>query len=302
MTKKILVTGGTGLIGKHVVGILAKNGHEVRVYSRSPVKRETAVKMYHWNPAKGEIDKLALKDLDCIVHLAGEGIADKPWSGRRKKKIIKSRTQGLNLIRKAFEDLGVSPGGMVSASAIGYYTHNKQSVNTENGPKGRGFLAKSVYEWEKAIKAFEPLCPTARMRIGFVLSGEGGGLPQMAQPFRKGLGAPLGSGRQAVSWVHIDDVARGIVYAVENEKSGVYNMVAPNPASNKELSKAVSKAVDKWLLPIKVPAFLLRMAMGERADLVLADNKVIPARLQEEGFEFRYSDVHEAVKVCLAYV
>lgn len=297
-----MVTGGTGLIGKHVVGILARKGHEVRVYSRKPVKREVGAKMYHWNPAKGELDKLALKDLDCIVHLAGEGIADKPWSRRRKKQIIKSRTQGLDLIRKTYQDLGQAPKALVSASAIGYYTHNRQSVNTESGPKGRGFLAKSVYEWEKAVKAFEPLCSTTRMRIGFVLSGEGGGLPQMAQPFRKGLGAPLGSGKQMVSWVHIDDVARGFVFAVENEASGVFNMVAPNPCTNKELSKSVAKSVGKWLLPIKVPAFVLRLAMGERADLVLADNKVIPTRLLEEGFDFRYERVEEAVKVSLAYV
>jgi len=293
---RVAVSGSTGLVGSQVVASLSAAGHEVvRLVRRAPAPGEKVVR---WDPEKGEIDAAGLGGLDAVVHLAGENIASGRWNAARKAAILGSRVNGTRLLCDALAGLARPPKTLVCASAIGYYGDRGADVLTEESPPGTGFLAEVCREWEAASE------PAARkgirvvvLRIGVVLSAKGGALSRMLPPFRAGLGGVIGSGRQYVSWVALDDLVGIVLHALQSGRlHGPVNAVSPVPVTNRELTEVLGKVLSRpTLLP--VPVFALRLAVGEMADaLLLASTRVAPRRLEETGYRFRFPELREALR------
>lgn len=294
MMKKILITGGSGLVGKKITGLLERKGFEVAWLSRSPEKYKQ--KSFEWDVDKQTIDVEALQWADGIIHLAGEGVADKRWTAARKQAILQSRTQSTLLLKNAIEKSDKKPEVFVSASAVGYYGFNTgENLMDENGKPGNDFLSQVVAAWESEVENIANYgIRTVMLRIGIVLDNKGGALVEMLKP---PVAAPLGGGQQWMSWIAIDDLARMFLFAIENkEMNGIYNAVGPNPARNNELTKAAAKKVGKVFVPIGVPGLALKIFLGEMAQMVLGGNKVSSKKIQKAGFEFRYSVLKEALE------
>ncbi|WP_084123392.1 TIGR01777 family oxidoreductase [Aquiflexum balticum] len=292
--KKILITGGSGLVGKQITGLLGKNGYEVAWLSRNPEKYKQ--KSFAWDVNEQTIDPEALLWADGIIHLAGEGVADKRWTAERKKAILQSRTQSTLLLKHAIEKSNKKPEVFVSASAVGYYGFNTgDGLIDENGKTGNDFLAQVVNAWEDEVeKIAEVGIRTVLLRIGIVLDSKGGALVEMLKP---PIAAPLGDGQQWMSWIAIDDLARMFLFAIENgEMKGIYNAVGPNPATNAELTKAAAKKVGKIFVGIGVPGFALKIVLGEMAQMVLGGNRVSANKILKAGFEFKYPELDEALE------
>lgn len=303
MEKKILITGGTGLIGQRLTELLLeKKGYSVCYLSRKkrPIDQ---VKVFEWSPQEGKVDKEAFENVHAIIHLAGAGVADKRWTESRKKEILASRIQSTQLLAQTIKELGSPPEVVISASAIGYYGINTgNTLVDENSPAGNDFLAEVTHRWENAMQAIEKQqIRTVKIRVGVVLSPKSGALPKLLQPVRLGLGAPLGTGKQCLSWIHIDDIARMFILALENNGfSGAYNGVAPNPVSNAEMTKAIASVIHRPAFLPNVPAFMLKMMLGEMASIVLGGNRVSCNKIINDGFEFEYPELKEALKNLLA--
>jgi uncharacterized protein len=294
MMKKILITGGSGLVGKQITGLLEKNGYEVAWLSRNPEKYKQ--KSFAWDVNEQTIDPEALLWADGIIHLAGEGVADKRWTAERKKAILQSRTQSTLLLKHAIEKSKKKPEVFVSASAVGYYGFNTgDALMDENGQNGNDFLAQVVNAWEDEVeKIADAGIRTVLLRIGIVLDKKGGALREMLKP---PIAAPLGDGQQWMSWIAIDDLARIFLFAIENrEVKGIYNAVGPNPATNAELTKAAAKKVGKIFVGIGVPGFALKVILGEMAQMVLGGNKVSANKILKAGFEFKYPVLEDALE------
>lgn len=296
MPKTILITGGTGLIGSHLTKLLLDKGHKVRYLSRDP-DQSGPVPMYEWDVKSGTIDKRAIEGVDAIIHLAGAGIADKKWTKERKKVILKSRTESTKLLNKTLRENENQVKTFISASAIGYYGHDTGGVwKKENSRFGDDFLATVTKEWENSVGELPDELRKVKIRIGIVFSDEGGALAEMVKPIKWYVGAPLGSGDQYMSWIHIEDLCRIFAFAVENDALiGIYNATAPNPATNKEVTKKAAKALGKPLFLPNVPGFVLKIALGEMASMVLGGSKVSCEKIQEDGFEFNYPELEPAV-------
>lgn len=293
---RIAVSGSTGLVGSEVVASLSAAGHEVvRLVRRAPAPGENAVR---WDPEKGEIDAAGLEGLDAVVHLAGENVASGRWNTARKAAIRDSRVNGTRMLCDALAGLARPPKTLVCASAIGYYGDRGSDVLTEESPHGAGFLPDVCGEWEAATEAaMRKGIRVVTLRIGVVLTPKGGALSRMLPPFRAGLGGVIGSGKQYVSWVALDDLVGIVLHAlVCGELSGPVNAVAPVPVTNRELTEALGKVLSRpTLLP--VPAFALRLGMGEMADaLLLASARVVPRRLEETGYRFRFPELGGALR------
>ena len=270
--KNILITGGSGLVGKKITQQLESEGYAVAWLSRNPKKNSQ--KSFAWDIEKNSIDQASIEWADGIIHLAGEGVAEKRWTEGRKKAILESRTQSSALLYEAIKNAKNKPEAFISASAVGYYGFDTgDKTVTENENPGTDFLAQVVVAWENEVKKIEDLgLRTVMLRIGIVLDKEGGALKEMMKP---PVAAPLGSGSQWMSWIEIDDLARMFYFAVKNEKlSGVYNAVGPNPATNAQLTKAAAKCAGKPYIGIGVPGFGLKLILGEMAMMVLGGNKV----------------------------
>ncbi|HAI75784.1 MAG TPA: TIGR01777 family protein, partial [Microscillaceae bacterium] len=265
--KKILITGGSGLVGKKLTHKLLQKGYEVAILSRNNTRSAEAT-YYQWDIEKGYINPEALQNTQGIIHLAGAGVADKNWTKERKQEILESRIRSTELLYNSLKELDEKPLSFISASAIGIY--GDRDVNTkltESSSPGNGFLAEVTQLWEKSIDKVNDLgIRTAKIRIGIVLSTQGGALPKICQPIKLGAGAPLGSGEQGVSWIHIDDLCDIFIYALENTSiQGAYNAVAPEPVDNSLLTKAIAKHLKKLLLLPNVPSFALKLMLGEMA-------------------------------------
>jgi uncharacterized protein len=300
MNKTILLTGGSGLIGKPLTRLLLQQGHTIHHLSRNPqLHGNPRLKVFGWDVYKKEIDENCMKDVDTIIHLAGEGIAEKRWTANRKQKIIESRT---NSIRLVFDLLKKQQNHqvktLISASAIGFYGDRNDELLDETSAAGSDFLAQSCIEWEAAVdKGADLGLRIVKFRTGIVLAEEGGALSEMAKPIKAGFGAALGDGKQCTSWIHIQDVLKLYAFAIEKETmKGVFNMVAPNPVTNKELTLAIAKALNKKIWVPNVPAFALKVLMGEMSILVLASAKVSSEKIQAEGFEFDFKNLEDAIK------
>jgi uncharacterized protein (TIGR01777 family) len=292
--KNILITGGSGLVGKKITQLLERKGYAVAWLSRNPSKNSQ--KSFSWNVEKQQIDPEAILWADGIIHLAGEGVADKRWTEARKKAILESRTQSTSLLFQAMEKSQKRPEVFVSASAVGYYGFNTGDETVdEHSSAGNDFLAKVVIAWENEVQKIEKLgIRTVLLRIGIVLDNTGGALVEMLKP---PVAAPLGSGKQWMSWICIDDLARMFLFALEKEEvKGIYNAVGPKPATNEELTQKAAKKVGKPFVGIGVPSFALKLVLGEMAQMVLGGNKVSSKKIRDAGFEFRYPNLEEALE------
>lgn len=292
----ILITGGSGLIGKRLVRTLRQQGHAVATLSRTPV--QAAIPMYEWDISSSYINPKAFEHTDTIIHLAGAGIADKRWTDERKKEILDSRVDSTKLLYTYLKKYP-TVRTCISASAIGYYGFSDlPQALRENDPPGNDFLADVVTKWEAEVDKIESLdIRVVKVRIGIVLSDEGGALPAIAKPVRLYAGAPLGSGNQWVSWIHIDDLVSIFAKAVEDSHmKGAYNAVAPNPVTNRQLTKAIASALEKPLFLPAVPAAAMHLILGEMADMVLKGNKVSAEKILSAGYQFKFDSAADAVK------
>ena len=295
--KNILIAGGTGLVGIHLSRILKDRGYNVMHLSRKP-QSNGEFQAFAWDIDKGMIDEKAFQEADYIINLAGSGIADKRWTEARKKDIIDSRVNSTRLLKKYLTNMPHKVKAYLSASAIGYYGDRKDELLSEESPSGTGFLTESTVAWEDSIQEIAQTgMRTIAVRIGIVLSTEGGALPQMLIPFMFRLGVYFGDGEQWFSWIHIDDLCNIFVWAIEKDKtSGIYNGVAPQPLNNYDLTKAISKAKGGGYLMFPAPAFMLRLFMGEMADVVLNSSRVSSKHLENTGFHFKYPEAVTALK------
>jgi uncharacterized protein (TIGR01777 family) len=294
---KVLIAGGTGLIGSRLSLLLTEKGYQVSHLSRNP-KSDSPYPAYHWDPAKGVMDENAIVESDYIINLAGAGIADARWTDARKKLIINSRVQGNHLLLKTLQETGHSPKAFISGAAIGYYgDRGEQEVWEEDGP-GIGFLSESCIQWEKSIQAImQTDIRTVAIRIGLVLSTQGGALEKMLLPLYALTSTYFGNGQQWYSWIHIDDLCRQFIFALENkEMSGIYNGVSPHPARNKTIAQQLPKAKGVPAVILPAPALALRVAMGEMADAVLTSTKVSADKILAAGFKFEHPELTEALK------
>lgn len=293
---KILITGASGLIGTRLTELLVEQGYSVVHLGRA--KKKTGIPCYVWDVEKSFIEPGVFEGVDTIIHLAGAGIADKPWTDQRKKLILESRTHSTRLLYREIKKGGHSVKNFIAASAIGFYGfEDNDKLLHENDVAGTDFLAQVVKKWEDEVDQLKTLpLRLVKIRIGIVLSTAGGALKEILKPVKFYAGAPLGSGRQGVSWIHIEDLCRMFLKAVQDEHlQGVYNGVGPYPVTNKELTQAIAKALHKPLFLPPVPGLVLRLLLGEMADLVLKGNKVSAEKITQAGFTFQYKTLDAAL-------
>ncbi|HVM87790.1 MAG TPA: TIGR01777 family oxidoreductase [Puia sp.] len=301
----ILITGGTGLIGTALTKMLLKKNYEVIILTRSMDTGHQAseinhVRYAHWDIKNQTVDTSAIREADYIVHLAGAAVADKRWTADRKKEISESRIKSSELIIKSLKETPNKVKAVISTSAIGWYGPDNSSKNIfkENDKANDDFLGETCRHWEESINPVTAMhIRLVKIRTGIVLSSEGGALKEFMKPLRSGIAAILGNGRQMVSWIHIDDVCRIYVEAIENEKlSGVYNAVAPKPVSNKALVVALAKRMKgKFYIPVYVPSVILKFILGEMSIEVLKSATVSADKIRTTGFQFLYPGIESAL-------
>lgn len=297
MGASVLIAGGTGLVGQRLSHLLVAQGYEVLHLSRS-VRPNARFTTYQWDVANQQIDKEAILAADYVINLAGAGIVDARWTASRKKLIIDSRVDSTRLLRRSFYEYGKKPAAYLSAAAIGYYGDRGEQLLSETDAPGEGFLAESCLAWEEAIQEVEATgIRTVAIRIGIVLSVNGGAMEKMIQPIRLGMGGYFGDGKAWYSWIHIDDLCRMFIYAMEQQQvSGIYNGVGPHPERNKNMVATMAKAINRPAILVPAPSFALRLAMGEMASTILNSTKVDAAKIEATGFHFQFPDLYDAVK------
>ena len=295
--QRIVVTGATGLVGSLLCSELEKAGVQVIRAVRRPVQDEA--RELYWNPDRGEIDRAKLEGVDAVVHLAGENIAGGRWTEAFKQKILDSRVKGTHLISDALARLERKPRVFICASAIGYYGNRGADVMTEQSAPDTDFLAKVCQQWETSCQAARDAgIPVTNIRIGVVLSKDGGALAKMLTPFKLGAGGKVGSGAQYMSWIAIDDLVGAIVYLFTRDEPvvGPVNVVAPNPATNLGFTKTLGRVLGRPTI-FPMPAFAARLAFGEMADaLLLSSTRVAPNALQSAGYQFQYPELEPALR------
>ncbi len=298
---KIIVTGSTGLVGKALVRSLLAEGHEVTRMVRGGAQtfRAPGTSAVSWDPERGTVNASELEGHDAAVHLAGEPVAGGRWTDERKRRILDSRVKSTRLLAETLASLQDKPKVLVSASAIGFYGDRGDEALHEESASGEDFLSEVCREWEKAaLPASQAGIRVAHLRIGIVLSAEGGALAKMLTPFKLGLGGPVGGGNQYMSWVALDDVVGIIKHALTHEEvRGPVNTVAPHPVTNAEFAKVMGRVLNRPAV-LPTPAFALRLALGkEMADaLLLGGARVEPARLKATGYQFAYPELEGALR------
>jgi uncharacterized protein (TIGR01777 family) len=291
---KILVSGSSGLVGNKLTSLLTAERHEVTVLVRRPAERAEI----RWDPAAGDLDARALQGFDGIVHLAGENIAQGRWTAAKKQRIRASRVDSTHLLCQTLAGLAPQPSVLVNASAIGYYGDRGDQQLDEDSAAGEGFLPEVCQAWEAATQpATDAGIRVVRLRIGVVLSADGGALKKMLLPFRLGAGGRVGTGRQYWSWISIDDLVGVIHHALNADSlSGAVNAVAPQPVTNQQFTQTLGRVLRRPTI-FPMPAFAARLALGEMAnDLLLASARVAPAKLNESGYAFRHPDLESALR------
>jgi hypothetical protein len=296
---KILISGGTGLIGKALIKNLIKTGDQVLVLTRSKDGREDSdsKKYIEWDARSSEPLIPFLKDINAVINLAGDNIGNGNWTKAKKERIISSRVQAGNALSKAIIDSGDKPDVFIQASAVGYYGSSLDETFDESSPNGKGFQADVAQKWENSSGVLDAVgIRRVIIRMGIVLDAKSGALPLMVLPFKLFAGGPLGSGRQYVSWIHLQDDVRAIDFVMRNPKlSGAVNLTAPTSYPNKDFGKVVGKVMRRpyWF---PVPAFGLKLVLGEKSELVLDGQNVYPRKLLEHGFQFKYPDLESALR------
>lgn len=292
---QIAVTGCHGLVGSALLPILAAGGHRVTHVVRGQARRDCETS---WDPAHGLGQPDRLEDMDAVVHLAGESIAAGRWTPERKAAIRQSRVEGTRRLSENLARLAQPPRGLVCASAVGYYgDRGEESLREESSP-GHGFLAEVCQEWEASAEpAVRAGVRVVHLRFGMILSPTGGALKRMLLPFRLGLGGAIGTGRQFLSWIAIDDAIGAIIHALSTESlRGPVNVVAPTAITNTEFARVLGRVLSRPAVA-RLPAVAVRIVFGEMAEeLLLASARVLPARLQDSGFAFRFPELEGALR------
>lgn len=291
----ILVTGGTGFIGTALCDLLREKGYTVLILSRT--KSDTP-NTYYWNLKEHYIDPEAIIKADYIIHLAGAGIVDKRWTNERKRILIDSRVKTANLLFEKTKELNPNLKGFISASAVGYYGATTSEKNyKENDAPGNDFVSTICIAWEKASNQFRASnIRTVILRTGMVLSKDGGALEKLSQPIKLGVGAALGIGEQYIPWIHLDDLCNMYLEAIENKEiEGVYNAVTPEHITNKSLTKTIANKLKKPLWLPNIPAFVMKLILGEMAVIVLEGSRVSSEKIIATGFKFKYPTIKEAL-------
>jgi uncharacterized protein len=297
----VLITGGTGMIGTALTEKLISKGYEVIILTRKKKNPNGNISYAEWDIEKGVIDKQAIEKVDYIVHLAGANVGEKRWAKKRKQEIVDSRVKSSQLLVKYLESTPNKVKAVVSASGIGWYKEDPQIPNPkpfiETDLPDDSFLGNTGKLWEESIKPVKDLGKRlVYLRTGIVLSNDGGAFPEFRKPLHFRTATILGDGSQIISWIHIDDLVNLYVYAIENENlSGAYNAVAPEPVSNKKLMKAIGDAMNKKYISVPVPEFALKIVLGELSVEVLKSATVSSAKIEGEGFKFQFRNIEDAV-------
>ena len=294
---KILISGASGLVGTHLIPVLEAKDHEIYSLVRKTPKNEREIQ---WDAGKGfsEKEQARLENFDAVVHLAGDNVASENWSQDKKRRIRESRSTGTRVLVEALKKTSNPPETFVSASASGFYGDRKDEVLTEESAKGEGFLPDVCDEWERETRRAEEFgARVVSLRIGVVLSKDGGALDKMLTPFKMGVGGVVGSGKQWMPWIALDDLVNVIVFALDNaELKGAVNTISPGIVTNEGFTKALGAALSRpTILPI--PEFAIRLLYGEMGEtLLLQGQRMIPEKLQNAGFEFQYPKLEDALK------
>ena len=288
---KVLITGGTGLIGKQLQKILFKKKYEVAVLTRNPTSKNE----FRWNIKENYIDTNAFDNITHIIHLAGAGIADKRWTVERKKELINSRVKSTNLLLKKIKELGIPLKGFISASGIGYYgAITTGNIFTEKDKPANDFISEICVKWEEAANQFQKTqIPTTILRTGIVLSKNGGALQKMNTPLCLSI---LGNGNQFMPWIHITDLCNLYIKAIEDKNFiGIFNAVTNEHQTNKSFTKTLGKIIKKPVLPINAPSFVLKTILGELATILLKGSRVSSKKVENSGFKFQFKNLETAL-------
>ena len=292
--KKVLITGGSGLIGKRLSFLLASRGYEVRILSRSNSLKNN-YKTFLWNVTEQYISDSAFEGLNHIIHLAGAGIADKRWSEKRKKEIIDSRVVSTNLLYNTVKRLEIPLNSFISASATGFYgSITSETIFKEIDKPAKDFLGKVCSLWERSIFQFNEMkIRTVALRTGIVLSKDGGALKKMKTP----VITALGNGKQYMPWIHIDDLCELYIKAIEDEQfKGAFNAVSSEHISNLSFSKKISKIFNHPFLAIGAPNFILQIVFGEMSTIILNGSRISANKIKQAGFKFKFENLEKALK------
>lgn len=296
---KILITGGTGLIGKELIPILIQKGHEVALLSRkSGIFRvnNLEIKKFKWNPEKSEIDKNALLEIDYIIHLAGKNLLCR-WTKKNKSKIIQSRVNGAQLLINTIKEENINIKKFISAGGIGYYSETHGKAVSEHENPGKDFPAIVCQKWENVLDDLDTVnIKKCIFRLGVVLSSKGGAYKTMKKPFSLGLGAAVGNGKQFFPWIHIKDVTKAFLQSIEDEDTfGVYNLCSPGQCSNAYFSQSLAKSLKKPFFMPNTPAFLLRLMFGKNSILLTTGIRASLDKILNTGFAFDFADLDSAL-------
>lgn len=300
----VLITGGTGLIGRAITILLLEKNYDVIILTRNPDNYQPGSNVVYakWDIENQVMDLPALAKADYIIHLAGTNVGEKRWTTKRKKEIANSRIKNGELLVKALSENFNKVKVVISASAIGWYGPDQVSSDkkfTETDLAYTDFLGQTCLQWEKSIEPISGLNKRlVKFRTGIVLSNEGGAWPEFKKTLRFGIAAIIGNGKQVISWIHIDDLVRAYIYAIENVNiNGVYNAVAPQPVTNKQLTLEMAEAIKKpFFIPVHVPAIILKIVLGEMSTEVLKSATVSCKKLQDERFVFLYPSIQAAIQ------
>jgi uncharacterized protein (TIGR01777 family) len=298
----VIITGGTGLIGRALSKFLETRGYQVIILTRNPKQYRSAspgLSYAAWNPEEQTLNEEAIKKGRYVIHLAGAGVADKPWTEKRKKEIAESRIQSSTLLIKALSRIPNQIVSVVSASAIGWYNEKHSGQAIESDPPDSGFLGETCRTWENSIQPVKDLGKRlVILRTGIVLSNDGGAFPEFARPVKYGIAGVLGNGKQIISWIHIEDICRIYMEAMTNGAwSGVYNAVAPNPVNNRTFTLELAKQMKgSFFIQMPVPHFILRVLLGDRSEEVLKSSSISANKLKEQGFQFIYPTIDAAFR------
>lgn len=292
--KKVIISGGTGLVGKHLSRLLLSKGYQVNILCRSPAKRNE----YKWNIEENYIDEKVFEDAFAIIHLAGAGIADKRWTDERKQEIIDSRVKSTQLLRNYLSTGKHTIQTFISASAVGYYGDRGSELLTEESSNGTGFLAEVCELWEnEADKIASLKIAVSKIRIGIVLSKDGGALPKLDFPIKFGIGAYIGNGKQFVPWIHIDDLCHIFIHLLEHPNlSRTYNACAPDIKTNKQMSKTIAQVLHRPFIPFPAPEFVIKTVLGEMATMLLMSDNCSCQKIINAGFVFQFPTLETALE------
>ncbi|HEI8866491.1 TIGR01777 family oxidoreductase [Serratia sp. AKBS12] len=297
---RILITGATGLIGSSLTRRLSALSHQITVLTRNVERARGRLgdnDIRYWSTLQ---DKQNLDDIDAVINLAGEPIADKRWSKAQKERLCRSRWELTERLASLINASATPPAVLISGSAVGYYGDQDQAVVTEDEAPQDEFTHRLCQRWETlALRAQSDATRVCLLRTGVVLAPRGGALAKMLPPFKLGLGGPIGNGRQYLPWIHLDDMVNGIIFLLEHPTlHGPFNMVAPYPVHNEQFAATLAKVLDRPAI-LRVPALVIKLMMGEAAVLVLGGQRAVPKRLEEAGFSFQYFELEQALEAVI---